>query len=354
MAVNLVFRRLQKGDKPMLSSLFKEVFGTEIDERYWDWKYFKNPAGEHMMYVAVEPASGRIVGEIGAIPVRVYINGRAVEANQVVDIVILPEYQKRGPFFQLEKLSREEIINRNMPLSYAVSIKRTYKISTKMLKFKGVYPINKMVKVLDPSPFLRKKIGFLGSIIGGVWKTALRMGYYLKRSSLSEGYIIEEVDEFDKRFDEFWKNESKNYGIIIARNSRYLNWRYLQNPLFNYKIFVILSEKNIKGFVVLSYEKEEWIKRGRIVDIFIEKDNIQAAVALINKAIGYFYKNNCAIVATWIPEHSWLFPVFKKFGFKSKETPHDLIIRSYDDKLQYDYLTDRKNWYLTMGDSDYF
>jgi hypothetical protein len=356
MMANLICRRLEKGDEPMLSRLFKEVFDKEINIQYWEWKYFQNPAGEHMMYVAIEPIESKIVGEIGTIPIKTQIQGKDTLATQVVDIVILPKYQKRGPFFQLERLSREENIKRLILMSYAVSIKRTYKISTKVLKFKGVSPIMRHTKIIDPGPFIYKKIKVrpLANLLGGIGRFFMRSMQRLKdHKMVSKKYEFEDIRHFDSRFDEFWKRESQNYEIIIVRDSEYLNWRYIRNPIENYKIFCVKDTGTIRGFIVLNIFEQEGIRRGRIADIFIEKHNTDVYNTLLNKALDYFFSERVAIVSTWAGDE-WFSSMFEKSGFSKGETPHDLIVRSYDDDIKYDYIADRKNWYLTMGDSDYF
>jgi len=90
----LELRRLQRGDEERLVDIYREVFGVELGVPYWRWKYFDNPFGDPVMYVALD--GDRIVGEIGGILCNVRAGGKEALAVQVVDIVILPEYQKGG------------------------------------------------------------------------------------------------------------------------------------------------------------------------------------------------------------------------------------------------------------------
>lgn len=347
----LKLRKLERGDEEGLVDIYRDVFNVELGVDYWRWKYYENPLGEHSMYVALD--GERIVGEVGAILCRCKVGAEEMLASQIVDIVIRRDYQKGGPFFDLVKLAREDLIRKSVSFSYAVTIKKTYKISTRLLGYKALTPIKRFVKVIDPSPYLKTKMGALGSVIGGAGKVAMKMSHYghLKESKQIE---IKEITSFDEKFDELWERESRNYEITTVRRSIYLNWRYIDSFLADYKVFAACTDNVINGFMVLSSDAKDGTRKGRIVDIFVEKDNVAAVGSLINKAIEYFYNDGCSVAVTWVPEQSWIAQLFAKGGFKVLDTPHDIVVSSYDDNLSYDQLANPQNWYFTMGDSDYF
>jgi len=347
----LELRRLQRGDEERLVDIYREVFGVELGVPYWRWKYFDNPFGDPVMYVALD--GDRIVGEIGGILCNVRAGGKEALAVQVVDIVILPEYQKGGPFFKLEKLGRKEAAERGVGLSYAISIKKTYKISTRILKYKGVCPIKRYMKVLDPSPYLKHKMGPLGGVIGGAGKVGLKL---IQKGRLSGGKGVEvrEEKDFGPAFDELWEREAPNYEIAVVRRTPYLKWRYTDSPINDYRVIAAHAGGVLRGYMVLGTSEQAEVKRGRIVDLFMEKDNEDVAAALINHAQDIFYAEGCNLVVTWLPENGWLAALFEKARFAPKETPHDLIVRPEAGEYDEEYLKDPSNWHLSMGDSDYF
>ncbi len=347
----LELRRLRKGDEDKLVEIYREVFGVELGVPYWQWKYLENPYGEPIMYVALDGA--RIVGEIGGILCQVKVGGREALALQIVDIVILAEYQKGGPFFKLEKLARQAERDEGVLLSYAISIKRTYKISTRILKFRGVSPIKRFIKVLDPSPYLKKKMGPMGGIVGGAGKlglSVLRPG----RLSVDRELKVIEITGFDKRFDDLWDRVGPGYNIAVVRSSEYLEWRYSRCPINDYKVFAAVAGERLDGYIICASYMQEGIKKGRIVDIFVEKGNMGSVGLLINRSIDFFREEGCAVAVTWGFESGWLSSIFQKANFAVKDTPHDLIARVESDLMDIDYLTDADNWHINMGDSDYF
>ena len=348
---SLEYRELKRDDKDCLSQLFLSVFGDSKNAAYWDWKYFECPAGTHKTMVAID--GNRLVGVIGNIPVMAKVGTRTVVAAQGVDTAVSEDHRKRATFFSLESAVRRKMIGDQVAFSYAFSIKETYKVFTQALGFSGVCPVFNMSKVINPTPYLEKKwtSGMLTGILGNAGKQAL---YRLNKKRLSspQDLHITEVTYFDSRFDDLWHRESQHYEVAIVRDSRYLNWRYVESPV-PYKIISIESDDTVQGFVVLGCFKED-ASRGRIIDILIEQGRDDNADLLLTYAINYFIEQGVDVITCWMLKQWPVFNVLKQRGFVPRETPYDLMVRSYEKKLPHDYLADPSRWYLTMGDSDYF
>jgi len=354
MKTKLVCRKLEKKDEAQLSELHKEVFGVVRDRAFWDWKYYQNPAGEHAMYVAIDPASGSIVGEHGTIPMRIKVGDVEGISTQGVDIVILPQYQKGGPFFRLHELATEEASSR-AAFTYAFSIKKTYRIFTRLLHFKGVCPVKKFVKVLNPTPFLQKKIRVpvIAALCGRAGKLMIR--FFCHRMPETPGGLeLFEVKEFDSTFDEFWQQHPEKQEIMIIRDAQYLNWRYMKNPAAQYTVYALRETKrgSIKGYIVLRTVQED-IRRGYIVDILVDEKGEDLMRLLVSRAIHHCYAEDADSVTCWMLEHTPVAPVLKRMGFEMRGTPHDLMICPYSEDTRAEYLIDVTKWYMTMGDSDY-
>src|SRR3989304_10141883 len=125
---NLDIRALQESDLPFLPDLYKTVFNVEKDEPYWRWKYYLNPAGEHMRKVAVELDTKRVVGSVGTIPVYMLFDGKKILTSQACDVVIIPDFQKRGLFYKLHEMTTLDGVDRGIQLMYGFSVPTTLKI----------------------------------------------------------------------------------------------------------------------------------------------------------------------------------------------------------------------------------
>jgi hypothetical protein len=346
------FRRLQRKDIEGVCLLQWEVFNKKKDPGYWYWKFYQNPAGEHMIIVAVD--KNKIVAMLGSIPVKVKMGANMILSSQGVDIAISPEYRNTTLFFQLERASRELCSKNGIDFNYAFSIKETHLLFTKFASFKGICPILNLTKIINPTPYLQQKLKtrYFAESIGFIGKHIIKIAAK-KRPIIPEGFKIVEDPQVDYRFDEFWQKESKHYEISVVRDSRYLKWRYLENPE-PYKFISVEQNQSIKGFVILKCSNVE-VKRGKIVDIMVESEQENILDLLLIASINYFIEKGVDAITCWMFEHWPVFQGLKKRGFITRKTPHGLIIRSLAPipDFQDGYLKDKSRWYMTMSDSDY-
>lgn len=348
--MKLEYRLFQGGDESALSALYKEVFGVDLAPEYWEWKYQRNPAGAHIMYVALE--GDKIVGGLGAIPVKVKAGSEEVLGLQTCDIVIAAKYRKGTPFFRRHKLGTEEQKRRGWGFVFGFSIETTYRLSTKMLGFVDAGPIHKIVKVLNPTLFLRGKLvpRSVATAFGACAASGLKMLNKIKIRH-AEGVEIGEANRFDSTFDEFWRSRCGDFEIMIVRDSAYLNWRYCQNPAQAYRTFTAFRNGVLSAFAVVAVRQEGEFRRGYVVDLLASPEDRETMSSLFAQAITHLYGERVDSVTAWIPERTSAFHLAQRLGFVRRRTPHHLIVRG-EGHLDNKYLAERSRWYIAMGDSD--
>jgi predicted N-acetyltransferase YhbS len=348
-------RPLEKRDFPGMIDIFKIVFDVKIDESYLEWKYFKNPYGEHIMYVAHD--GERVVGETGAFPVKFKCGKESFMACQGCDIAVLPDYKKRGTFLKLFKLMIEGSTERGLTFMYGFTVPTTSKISSKLFKFRPACSVKRWVLILNPAPYLSKKlkIPLLVRLVGPLGRRFGKLR--LRKHYQPTGDKIVEIHRFDERFDRFWEERKGDYEIMVVRDSTYLNWRYTDNPMKQYKVFSYIADGHVKGFIVLTTAFDE-VHRGIIMDIMVDSTEKRVVDCLLTTAIDYFYREKMDSVMFWLPEHIPLVGEIEKWGFVHRDTNHTLTVRVLNQPENWvnfdDYLKDPRNWYFTLGDSDYY
>ena len=144
-----------------------------------------------------------------------------------------------------------------------------------------------------------------------------------------------------------------NYEIITVRDSLYLNWRYIECPLTEYKIFAVVDGGLVKGYMVLSCEEGDFL-RGNIVDILVSPSEHQIAELLVQKAISYFSDLGAAVIGCWQLEHHSMFSILNKNGFIKRKKQNNFVVRSYVPDMPTEYFLDKKKWFFNMGDTDYY
>jgi len=345
-------RTLEERDLKYLSEIYRKVFDVEKESSFWRWKYFKNPAGDHLMAVAVEAGTGRVVGQVGTIPTFLMIKGEKVLGAQTCDIVILPEFQKGSPFFKLHEHATGLLSPAGVNIVFGYSIKKTLKISKRLLKFRSVFPVRRLVRVLDPGQFLKKKVPVapLARVLGKVGGRVLHMVHATGVTS-PEGFRISEIQTFDTRFDRLLEIVGSKVKVMLYKDSVYLNWRYVECPSVDYKVFAVENDDVVAGFIVTAILDED-LRRGYILDLMTDPD-LDVTGTLINIAVNYCYEEKADSVNSWSREGSPSWEVMRQKGFAVKETNHNLIVRwELEEKPPVD-VTDPVMWDTALGDSDY-
>ncbi|GAB4339407.1 MAG: hypothetical protein Kow0099_14430 [Candidatus Abyssubacteria bacterium] len=359
------YRFYEEGDGEELSRFHAEVFKVQRPPAYFTWKYLGNPENRHAMALAFK--DGGVVGQIGAIGVRLKVGDEELPAGHVVDIVIKEGSRKGGTFFRLERFGLTKDIKESR-IEFAFSIKTTYEIATRTLGFHGVSPIYRMVKVLNAAPYLEAKLKFgpLVKLLTPLYNAGMKLRELTGRSPGS-GIIIQKVDRFDNRFDDLWQRSKSQYEIMIARTSDYLRWRFSEHPTLRYSIYGAFKDGVLKGYVVLGsrqkgeasgvvVEIEVDTAKGFIADILVAPGTDQEVItrALIRRAVAHFRAQKMDSVACWVLRHMDLRRILEQLGFFERETPHDLIVRSNEpERYPTEYLIDPTRWYIARGDSDY-
>ena len=80
-------------------------------------------------------------------------------------------------------------------------------------------------------------------------------------------YRLEEVQRFDRRADEIWRDASPHYSVIGRRDADWLNWRFADFPVHGYyRLYYLMRGSQAVGYAVLHVQKRDNLDRAEIVD----------------------------------------------------------------------------------------
>ena len=173
-----------------------------------------------------------------------------------------------------------------------------------------------------------------------------------RKKNPCEDVAIVEVERFDDRFDRFFEKISAHFGFIALRDQKYLNWKFVEKPFSNYKLFAAIDKaRQLSGYVVFKSDKSGEQVRGKILDILADPEKPEVFAALISKSIEEFAR----IKASYV-EMACTYPPFikllKAIGFVRSRKPLGFMVRKWEGQFDREFVGDIKNWYLTFGDSD--
>jgi len=143
------------------AALFEQAFGVAVDPALWRRKYFENPAGTVICFVAKD--KGKVVSFASLHPaVFVKASERAV-LYQYGDAMTAPSCRGQGLYSALKEISRDWLLKAGVPLTFSFPNADTLTISRKL----GYATLGFMTRWVKPVP------PFHGKCVDGVDEVAL-------------------------------------------------------------------------------------------------------------------------------------------------------------------------------------
>jgi hypothetical protein len=177
---------------------------------------------------------------------------------------------------------------------------------------------------------------------------------------------FEEVRRFGAAHDRFWKLLRKKYPLTTDRTAQYLNWRYVNHPLFTYRIFAGVDGKKISSYIIIRIEKVPGYTIARVVD-FVAHDKAEEATLRFAAAfaarqsaalIDFFFTGNfhaaalkkAGFIETIAKPYSEIPMLFNPID--RKKASINFAFLPVSKKLDLKKMQNINSWYMTKGDSD--
>lgn len=344
-------RSYQPGDEQEINDLHNMVFGSDRRLEVWRWKYDCSPRGAIKLISLLE-SDGQIVGQYANLLLDVKYRNQTYVVGQPVDMAIHPDYRGRRHIVDLFEDSARAYRTTNLPFGFGFPNQAAYPMVKKTLGYRDVDEILLLRYYMNPGLLLAR---FTRSARIMDWMRPLgnrlvRALYGWRWTRPVQGWTIEYIPSFDKRFDVFWEQMADTYPIMVARNSRYLNWRYVERPDIRYTTYAATREGQVQGYIVLSMERDI-VFQGLVADLLAVDD--ATTEVLVKRALAHFLAQGVDTVSCWALPHTGLHRVLLRLAFFQRGVAAPLVCMVFDpDAIDEAFLCDPQNWYVTMGDSD--
>lgn len=308
-----LIRNYKDGDEKEIIRLFREVFNKNMTIEQWRWKYRKQ--GMEKIYSKVaENTGGKIIGHVGAIPLKGTFHNRPIQFFQTVDVMVHPSFRglmgNKNLFVKLTKSLFEEI---GKGFSDVVCY-----------GFPGERPF-----------ILGKRTGVYEKIEHGVESAKV-----LSRSFLNP-LSIKKINWSSEKLNILWRNLSKHFPLSLVRDRAYLNWRYSTNPFFSYELIGFFFLGKFKGWAVIK-DSTTGIS---VVDLLAKPKQLNV---ILKSLENYLFSKGHKHINLWLPER-WRNHLK---GYKHNRT--DIVVTNMVWNLPIKTPVVREGLYYTMGDIDIF
>jgi hypothetical protein len=307
-------------DRDVLIDLMFRYLTPMSDRPRYDWLYRQNPDGPAQLWVLTDVDRCTIIGSAGIVPRRMHVRGQEMLGAVLVDFWIHPEYRSLGPALQLQRACLAGIDAGRYAFYYDFP-ERSMVAVYRRLGVESSQSMVRMTKLLN----LEKKLGKIGrvplfgrSLVAGA-NSIIRLLDIGKRN-FSECEIREQREACGEDFTVLAQRVSAGYGVCVARNAGYLNWRFRSHFHNRYEMLTAHRDGSLMGYVLFLDGGET----ATIIDLFgvedrkMKSDLIFAALEVLRQR-GVF-SVNAPCLRSQTP-----MALFRKLGFYSRET-HAVMI----------------------------
>ncbi|MCB9059517.1 MAG: hypothetical protein H6627_13175 [Calditrichae bacterium] len=274
-----------------------------------DWLLNGNPAGPIDWFFAYDMKSGEIAGMISVIPRLFTNNFKQIRAGMMGDYMISKKYRVFGPAFQLPNHIVSNFNSLGYDFLYTVPIPSITKL-IKGFGFKDKGTLIHLAKMLHSRYYLKNYVsGFVlktGSILVDLFL------YIISAENYHKGSInCSKLETFDAEYQLFWeKLRLKRSGFFGECSSEYMNWRYLKNPHYTFKILKLTSKIDDKILGIIIYmQSQNKIEIFEMLFLDEDKNNLLA------NFLKCIRKEKVDSIFLRILETNPLVKNFKHFGF---------------------------------------
>lgn len=337
-------------------SLFMEIFGVSPGEGYFSWKYLEHPLSFNAATVAY--LDGSLVGALGAVPKTLTVNGSSVVGTHELDMMVKQEYRNLGTFFSLFKFRLATAGEKGIALSFGMNDRILRTFAERFLGYRDVAMVPQFVRVLDPWHSAKRhgwgRKAKLRAALLSVYVTLIDIAVNLRVRLHGRRYRLRKVTRFDSEFDELWMRMGNALDIAVERTSSYLNWRYVENPVRTYEIYAAEDrDGKVSGFIVFTCLPQPH-DRGVIVELVAAPGEGGAALVLLKKAVSVMKSRGAGTAVAWCFPEQRNAGALGSAGFVMEEQNLFLQVRKLAGSLDWDYLCDRKRWFISLGDNDFY
>jgi hypothetical protein len=197
-----------------------------LQGRHLDWGYVNNPFSEGRVWKLT--GDGHTVG-VGSLVIRRFtVAGSVVLAGRFGGFAVAQPHRSLGPALMLQRAVLGDCGRDGLGVIYTCAPQAIVGMTSRA-GYHQVVRLTRYVKVLDIEPFLARRLPSARATRWLAWPANLAL-----RTAAAFDWrpgLVEEIVQFDDRFDDLWKRAAPHYQVTTERTARFLQWRFREYPL---------------------------------------------------------------------------------------------------------------------------
>jgi hypothetical protein len=310
--------------------------------RRFQWLYLNNPDGPARSWFACDGA-GQVIGVTSLFPRSVWIGDKLRMCGQVGDFAVASGHRSLGPALMMQRATFGPVDEGSLSFCYDCPPHEAGMATFRRLGIPSHCALERYALPLRVDAFLNRRFGFTPPLLPAVGNGLLR----LMRPSLPRPAgldISEHTGLFEDEFSQLDCAVKVADSVRRQRSAAYLNWRYRQHPLLQYRVFTARRSGELIAYVVFCVTNTNVT----IVDLF-GKDLAEVAPALL-EAVVQGCGSSCQIAEIFLPENSELSPPVLKVRFRRRSVAAQVVAYTKPGSEMSVFLERRPRWVFQAAD----
>lgn len=303
-----------RADRNVIVDCLQRFLSPQADAARYDWLYTESPHGPASAWVAVDEASGQIVGVASAFPRRAVLDGAESLALVLGDFCIRDEYRTLGPALQLNRACLDAVgqgaasFCYDFPSKSMMAVYRRLRIEPlgNVVRYSRVLRWGRRLGRAIPVPGLREGVAAVASIAD------LRPP---PRGRAAAGLTVEtHAEPFGPEFDELDRARRGRTRLHLDRSAAHLNWRYRAKPGPREEILAARDGRRaLRGFAAIAVDGTD----AQLCDLSALDD--EAIEALLDEAAARAWRRGAVTLSMSLFGSHAAVPVLRRRGFRPRE-----------------------------------
>ncbi len=316
----IAVRPYRPGDERLICRMFREVYGEKRSLDHWNWKFVENLIGGAPIVLGFDGERGFPCGHYALCPVFLDIGEDTLSGAQSLDTMVREGYQGRGLMVRLAEECYKAAEGMGIKVIYGYPNEKSYRPLVDRLGFTDVGTI----------PLYRKEL------------TGRETGWQRDE----DGWEVEGISRVEEAFGDLWVSVRGKNRVGVARDHKYLNWRYGRFPDTRYHQLAFRLRGELAGYVVAAMRN----RSGIVADFLaLRPDYTRNFMRYLE---GYLAAGGCRDVSFHIRSRGGEEDILVEEGYRRSDSKLVLAVRTLGDASMPPGLADIDSWYVTFGDCD--
>jgi hypothetical protein len=339
-------------DREIILEILKKNRSREnysYEDRY-DWIYLRNPDGNAIPWIIWNQEKGIPVGFTAVFPRRVLVEGKEEVCWNCGDFSIETKYRSLGVALQLRREAKKEVEGGKVDFLYAhpndkmavIHLKAGHERLGFMKRYALPLRIDDYLQTRFQNRLLFKIMTLPGNLL-------LNMNLLFRKQKHSLDYTLHQIPKFETRHTDIFYEFAKKHRIIGIRDTVYLNWKYLDNPNYQYSLVEFYYKDKFVGYVLFS-DHDSVV--GIVECIVHPEEFVYDALLLFIKLIRKAFPGKSSI-STVTFENNYTIPFLRKLNFQYRDDATSSVITyANPDSGLKDFIYNKDSWFMSIGDRD--